>query len=243
MTLRNKNIQTSYIKTMTTSEPSNTRRSLLASAPAPAFKIVVLGDSSVGKTSLVHRFTTNKFDLHTSNTIGAAFITKIFSPFENEEHKVKLEIWDTAGQERYRSLTPMYYRNAKAALVCFDLSNFESSIKTARYWIQQLELNNSADANDRIEIRLVGTKSDLAPNKTSEIQDQLDELIADQPNVKHYHETSSKEGTGVVELFNQIVKDIDEHFFTEYYNQISNNQEDQIGNMLSTRASSISNCC
>lgn len=228
---------------MTTSEPSNTRRSLLASAPAPAFKIVVLGDSSVGKTSLVHRFTTNKFDLHTSNTIGAAFITKIFSPFENEEHKVKLEIWDTAGQERYRSLTPMYYRNAKAALVCFDLSNFESSIKTARYWIQQLELNNSADANDRIEIRLVGTKSDLAPNKTSEIQDQLDELIADQPNVKHYHETSSKEGTGVVELFNQIVKDIDEHFFTEYYNQISNNQEDQIGNMLSTRASSISNCC
>ena len=228
---------------MTTSEPSNTRRSLLASAPAPAFKIVVLGDSSVGKTSLVHRFTTNKFDLHTSNTIGAAFITKIFSPFENEEHKVKLEIWDTAGQERYRSLTPMYYMNAKAALVCFDLSNFESSIKTARYWIQQLELNNSADANDRIEIRLVGTKSDLAPNKTSEIQDQLDELIADQPNVKHYHETSSKEGTGVVELFNQIVKDIDEHFFTEYYNQISNNQEDQIGNMLSTRASSISNCC
>ncbi|RCK56478.1 GTP-binding protein YPT52 [Candida viswanathii] len=228
---------------MSAHEASNSRRSSFASAPAPPFKIVVLGDSSVGKTSLVHRFTTNKFDLHTSNTIGAAFITKVFSPFENQEHKVKLEIWDTAGQERYRSLTPMYYRNAKAALVCFDLSNFESSFSTAKYWILQLELNNTGDANDRIEIRLVGTKLDLAPNKRIEIQDQLDELIQEQPNVKQYHETSSKEGTGVVELFNQIVKDIDEEFFTKYYELIKNTPHDQIGNMLSTRASSISNCC
>ena len=228
---------------MSSNESSNSRRSSLNSAPAPPFKIVVLGDSSVGKTSLVHRFTTNKFDLHTSNTIGAAFITKVFSPFQNEEHKVKLEIWDTAGQERYRSLTPMYYRNAKTALVCFDLSNFESSISAAKYWIQQLELNNSSDASDKVEIRLVGTKLDLAPNKRTEIQHQIDELIAQQPNIKQYHETSSKEGTGVVELFSQIVKDINEEFFTNYYEQTRNNRQDQIGNMLNTRASSISNCC
>ena len=91
----------------------------MATSKSPPYKIVILGDWSVGKTSLVHRFTTNKFDEHTANAIGAAFITKEHHSNNNPEKKVKFEIWDTAGQERYRSLTPMYYRNAKTALVCF----------------------------------------------------------------------------------------------------------------------------
>ena len=145
----------------------------------PPYKIVLLGDSSVGKTSLVHRFTTNRFDTHTPNTIGAAFITKVFA-HENHERKVKLEIWDTAGQERYRSLTPMYYRNARVALVCFDLSKFESTFNTAKYWIQQLELNNSSDSREKIEIRLVGTKRDLVSTIDDATKDQVNKLITEQ---------------------------------------------------------------
>ena len=70
----------------------------------PSYKVVVLGESSVGKTSLVHRFTSNRFDTRTSNTIGAAFTTKVYSTPDKPDRKINLEIWDTAGQERYRSL-------------------------------------------------------------------------------------------------------------------------------------------
>ncbi len=208
----------------------------------PPYKIVLLGDSSVGKTSLVHRFTTNRFDTHTPNTIGAAFITKEFSPHENHERKVKLEIWDTAGQERYRSLTPMYYRNARVALVCFDLSKFESTFNTAKYWIQQLELNNSSDSREKIEIRLVGTKRDLVSTIDDATKDQVNKLITEQSNVVKFHETSSKEGTGIESLFEAIVTNIEETFFTQYYEQ-NRDTSDQIGNMLRTRQTSNSYCC
>lgn len=208
----------------------------------PPYKIVLLGDSSVGKTSLVHRFTTNRFDTHTPNTIGAAFITKEFSPHENHERKVKLEIWDTAGQERYRSLTPMYYRNARVALVCFDLSKFESTFNTAKYWIQQLELNNSSDSREKIEIRLVGTKRDLVSTIDDATKDQVNKLITEHSNVVKFHETSSKEGTGIESLFEDIVTNIEETFFTQYYEK-NRDTSDQIGNMLRTRQTSNSYCC
>lgn len=208
----------------------------------PPYKIVLLGDSSVGKTSLVHRFTTNRFDTHTPNTIGAAFITKEFSPHENHERKVRLEIWDTAGQERYRSLTPMYYRNARVALVCFDLSKFESTFNTAKYWIQQLELNNSSDSREKIEIRLVGTKRDLVSTIDDATKDQVNKLITEHSNVVKFHETSSKEGTGIESLFEDIVTNIEETFFTQYYEK-NRDTSDQIGNMLRTRQTSNSYCC
>ena len=80
----------------------------------PPYKIVLLGILPWEKRRL-YTDSQYRFDTHTPNTIGAAFITKEFSPHENHERKVKLEIWDTAGQERYRSLTPMYYRNARVA--------------------------------------------------------------------------------------------------------------------------------
>ncbi|CUM57013.1 uncharacterized protein AC631_04130 [Debaryomyces fabryi] len=213
----------------------------MPSLKPPPYKIVILGDSSVGKTSLVHRFTTNTFDQHTANTIGAAFITKEHHSNNNAEKKVKFEIWDTAGQERYRSLTPMYYRNAKTALICFDLSNMEETFDKAKYWIEQLQIN----VNDQdIQIKLIGNKSDL-----SELLDPS-EYIASLANPIKFYKTSAKTGEGIDKLFNDVVDDIDEKFFTEYYknqeNEANNLQRSGMINVFNSRFGDSTNnnkCC
>lgn len=223
--------------------------------PPPSYKIVLLGESSVGKTSLVHRFITNQFDIHTTNTIGAAFITKVYASSNNPDRKVKLQIWDTAGQERYRSLTPMYYRNAKIALICIDLQNFEQSFVTAKYWIEQLELNNSNVGED-IRIHLIGTKLDLLRNHNAhgqqlseeEIVEKLNEYRQNFPSIVKVHKTSSKDGTGITELFDEIIENIDEEFFTNYYltaepHVLIGGQGGQIGSMLNSRGVVGRGCC
>lgn len=169
----------------------------------PSYKVVLLGDSSVGKTSLVHRFISDSFDPHLVNTIGAAFISKDHT---SNDKSVRLEIWDTAGQERYKSLTPMYYRSAKVALVCFDISAAQSSFERAQYWVEQLAVLGPSD----ICITMVGNKRDLAPD-------------ADLITIEHYcaeHDlplvlTSAKEGTGVRELFDRVVGEASEDIFEE----------------------------
>ncbi|KAK6198763.1 ras family-domain-containing protein [Scheffersomyces amazonensis] len=221
----------------------------------PTLKLVLLGESSVGKTALVHRFTTNKFDSNTTNTIGAAFITKLYHSQLKPERRIKFEIWDTAGQERYRSLTPMYYRNAKVALVCVDLSNFEDSFKTAKFWIEQLEINNSGnnsdnDSNDKLIVRLVGNKSDLFAKLSDEEKSDITFKInqfTDSTGII-YNQTSAFDGTGLTELFDEIVDGIDDKIFIEYYEQKSKTTtENQIGSILDARmngqSTSSYTCC
>lgn len=177
--------------------------------PIPSYKVVVLGDSSVGKTSLVHRFTTSEFDVNITNTIGAAFITKDMES-NDKSKRVKYEIWDTAGQERYRSLTPMYYRNSKVALVCYDLSSDESFDK-AKYWIEQIKLNNETN-DDGIAILLVGTKLDLV--ETPNLAD-IDDYLALNRQIKHFT-TSSKTGHGIDDIFDYILDTIPQQFFDNH---------------------------
>lgn len=205
----------------------------------PSYKVVVLGESSAGKTSLVHRFTSNRFDTRTSNTIGAAFTTKVYSTPDKPDRKINLEIWDTAGQERYRSLTPMYYRNAKTALVCFDMSNVESTLETAEFWIQQLELNNSSSAENGVEVRLVGTKADLFKGNKADLDAAVRGCMAKHNVIASYDETSSKLNDGIAQLFTKIVDSISD----EYIRQYSENQGDDNGmrNLLSSRE--MSSCC
>lgn len=175
----------------------------------PPYKLVLLGDSSVGKTSLVNRFASDNFDAHTSNTIGAAFITKEFESINGTQKGVKFEIWDTAGQERYRSLTPMYYRNARAALVCYDLSNVVGSFEKSKYWIAQLQLHNLGEGG--IEIFVTGTKSDL---RTDPSDTTVDEYCAAHGLIHLC--TSAKLGEGVAELFSAIVDGAEVSLWTEH---------------------------
>lgn len=214
--------------------------------PLPPYKLVLLGDSSVGKTSIVHRFVTNSFNQHTSNTIGAAFITKEFSSSLNSKKRLKFEIWDTAGQERYRSLTPMYYRNAKVALIVYDLNNFDDSFEKAKSWIDQLKLNTGS-SDSLIKIILVGNKSDLVDLESEEMKSSLNdvEVFGNDLDIKTFI-TSAKSGTNVIELFDSLVNDLDMQFFENYYEHQKNNESNPT--QLNLLAASISKnntlrCC
>ncbi|KAN0070091.1 Ribosomal protein S7e domain containing protein [Elaphomyces granulatus] len=125
-----------------------------AQKPSSSVKLVLLGEAAVGKSSLVLRFVNNDFQENKEPTIGAAFLTQK-CPLPTRT--IKFEIWDTAGQERFASLAPMYYRNAQAALVVYDLTKPSSLVK-AKHWVAELQ----RQASPGIVIALVGNKLDLA---------------------------------------------------------------------------------
>ncbi|KAF8639939.1 hypothetical protein AX17_001189 [Amanita inopinata Kibby_2008] len=117
-------------------------------------KIVIMGNSGVGKTSLLQRYTQNKFDpKNTTSTSGAFFVTK--KVYVNGL-KVRLQLWDTAGQERFRSMAPMYYRGANAALLLYDITN-ASTFDDIRGWLEELKKNCPPE----LIIYIVGAKADL----------------------------------------------------------------------------------
>lgn len=117
------------------------------------FKVVLIGDSGVGKSNLLSRFTRNEFDLETKTTIGVEFATNTVNI---DSKTIKAQIWDTAGQERYRAITSAYYRGAVGALLVYDISK-QSSFDNIERWLN--ELNDHSDA--AITVMLVGNKSDL----------------------------------------------------------------------------------
>ncbi|GMF40754.1 unnamed protein product [[Candida] boidinii] len=127
-------------------------------------KLVLLGEAAVGKSSLVLRFVSNDFQENKEPTIGAAFLTQRCTIGDKI---IKFEIWDTAGQERFASLAPMYYRNAQAALVVYDITKPASFIK-ARHWVKELH----EQASKNIIIALVGNKYDLVMGDDGEEQQQ-----------------------------------------------------------------------
>lgn len=161
-----------------------------------SFKLVLLGESAAGKSSLVLRFVKDQFDDYRESTIGAAFLTQTVSLDENTT--IKFEIWDTAGQERYKSLAPMYYRNANCAVVVYDITQ-PSSLEKAKTWIR--ELQRQADSN--IIIALAGNKADLASRRAVPTEEA--EKYAAEENLL-FLETSAKESYNVSELFTMIAR-------------------------------------
>ena len=115
--------------------------------------MVLIGDSGVGKSNLLSRFTRNEFNLDSKSTIGVEFATR---SIQVDAKTIKAQIWDTAGQERYRAITSAYYRGAVGALLVYDISKHQTYENVTR-WLK--ELRDHADSN--IVIMLVGNKSDL----------------------------------------------------------------------------------
>eukprot|EP01025_Chloroclados_australasicus_P060806 TRINITY_DN7864_c0_g1_i1.p1 TRINITY_DN7864_c0_g1~~TRINITY_DN7864_c0_g1_i1.p1 ORF type:complete len:201 (-),score=27.73 TRINITY_DN7864_c0_g1_i1:652-1254(-) len=160
-------------------------------------KLVLLGEMGSGKSSIAIRYVKGQFNEYQESTIGAAFMTKSVA-----ELKIKFEIWDTAGQERYHSLAPMYYRNAAAAIVVYDVTQ-ESSFKKAIDWINELQKQAKPD----VVIALAGNKVDKvkADSTLRKVTTEEAMQLADE-NALLFMETSARDNTNIMELFTAIAK-------------------------------------
>merc|ERR1712166_128209 len=152
-------------------------------APLAKYKLVFLGDQSVGKTSIITRFMYDNFDRHYQATIGIDFLSKTMYL---EDRTVRLQLWDTAGQERFRSLIPSYIRDSSVAVVVFDISNRASFTNTSK-WVEDVRSERGSD----VIIMLVGNKTDLADKRQVSIDEG--ENKAKELNVM-FIETSAKAG-------------------------------------------------
>ena len=172
-------------------------------------KIVTLGDSMVGKTSIVYRYFENKFNENILSTIGIDFKTKYIKV---RDASVKVLIWDTAGQEKFRNIAKQYYQGANGVLLVFDVSD-RKSFERIEYWLNEIKENNKIDSMYAV---IVANKIDLI-NKRVVTREEA-EKYAEKNNIS-YFEVSAKTGEGVPEMFNNITKGTIDKIFNESQNQ------------------------
>ncbi|KAL1496750.1 hypothetical protein AB1Y20_014340 [Prymnesium parvum] len=158
-------------------------------------KLVILGASGVGKTCLGLRFVKDQFVTYTASTIGASFLVKEVAV---DKQKVSLQIWDTAGQERFRSMAPLYYRGAVAAILVCSITD-EGSFEKLKEWVRELQANVS----EPLVLAIACNKADMAEHRVvsyaaaAQYAASIGALI---------FETSAKQNTGVSELFHEVAR-------------------------------------
>ena len=182
------------------------------------FKIIIVGNSSTGKTKIIDRYLKNIFEDNSIPTLGFQMNKK---EFQIEQDKITVQIWDTAGQEKYASLTSSYYKSAKGALVVYDITDKESFNK-----VEKLvdDLKNGGDKN--IYIILLGNKNDLEDRRV--ITKEEGENLAQKLNLG-FGEVSAKTGDGIEEAFQKLINEvyrISKNEFKSYSDvQVSVNQK------------------
>ena len=162
-------------------------------------KVVLLGDPSVGKSSLMKRFCLDRFEEKYSITIGGAYLQKEVK-LENGDILI-LHIWDTGGQEKYRSLVELYYKDSVAAILVYDVSNKES-LESLDYWVKELEVN--VDYSNFI-ISVAGNKCDLS-NEMKKVSYTDGKNFCKERDISIFYETSAKSSVGVKELFTSLAQ-------------------------------------
>jgi Ras-related protein Rab-6A len=163
-------------------------------APLAKYKLVFLGDQSVGKTSIITRFMYDNFDRHYQATIGIDFLSKTMYL---EDRTVRLQLWDTAGQERFRSLIPSYIRDSSVAVVVYDVTNRASFLNTTK-WVEDVR----AERGNDVVICLVGNKTDLGNDKRQISTEEGEEKA--QKDGLLFMECSAKAGYNVKSLFRKL---------------------------------------
>ena len=173
------------------------------------FKVILIGDPGVGKTSILSRFVTNEFQSVYTSTIGVEFKTKDI--YINNTTCASFKIWDTCGQEKFRAITRQYFKDAHGVILVYDVSN-ENSFRGLNVWLNEIRNN----ANMEVTIILVGNKIDILDRKIS--QKEANEYAL--KNGLLYVETSSKEGINIdtpfENLANDIIKKIKENLDSDY---------------------------
>ena len=190
-----------------------------------SLKVVVVGDSGVGKTCLLIRFVRDLFDEESQPTLGVEFMTKIV---QTEHHRIQLQLWDTAGQELFRSVTRGYYRGSAGALLVFDLTNRDSFENIGR-WLQDIK---DVARSDVVTI-LLGNKSDLSAER--KVSKEEAESFAAKHQMQ-YFETSAKTGEQIQQAIDACVAIIEKNVDDGVYIIAQNNdnvdfqQEEQKSN-------------
>ena len=160
-------------------------------------KVVLLGETGVGKTSIISRYVHNNFSEVLMSTTGASFATKKLEI--DSEHKIKFQIWDTAGQERFRSLAKIFYQNASVAVLVYDITRRDTFDKIKNFWIKEIKENAPSD----IILALAGNKSDNYENEVVNLSEgkklakEIDAI---------FQSTSAMLSHGIDELFLSIGK-------------------------------------
>lgn len=162
------------------------------------FKIIFLGDSFVGKTNIVLKFYSNTFSSNSKSTVGVEFYAKVM---HHDNKNIKVQLWDTAGQERFKSITSSYFKGAKGAFIVYDITRRET-FESVPTWYR--DIKNLSD-NKNIAVTLIGNKSDLqAERKVTEEEGRK----AAEMNNMAFIETSAKDGTNIITVFESMVKAI-----------------------------------
>eukprot|EP01017_Pseudomicrothorax_dubius_P046205 TRINITY_DN8107_c0_g1_i4.p1 TRINITY_DN8107_c0_g1~~TRINITY_DN8107_c0_g1_i4.p1 ORF type:complete len:179 (+),score=33.72 TRINITY_DN8107_c0_g1_i4:74-610(+) len=162
------------------------------------FKVILVGDSGVGKSSILNRFTKNTFNTDSKATIGVEFSTKSMQCFDKV---IRAQIWDTAGQERFRAVTQTYYKGAFGALLVFDVSK-PKTLEGLANWIKEMRTHGESD----LVILLIGNKKDLRATDLAEQVRVEDAEEFAKKNGLMYVETSAKENLDVEKAFDTLVK-------------------------------------
>jgi small GTP-binding protein len=158
------------------------------------FKLVLIGDSGVGKTNILSRYIKNEFSIATKSTVGVEFGSKII---KKEDKTIKLQIWDTAGQERFHSITSNYFHGADGILFIYDITNI-NSFEGVKDWIK-----DSEEYDNNIQKILLGNKCDLSDSR--EVQKEDVEIFCNEKKID-FLETSAKTNVNLDEAFKKMVE-------------------------------------
>ncbi|KAA8550556.1 hypothetical protein F0562_002240 [Nyssa sinensis] len=161
------------------------------------FKIVIIGDSAVGKSNLLSRFARDEFDLHSKATIGVEFQTQVV---DIDGKEVKAQVWDTAGQERFRAVTSAYYRGAVGALVVYDISR-RTTFDSIKRWLDELDTH----CDTTVARMLVGNKCDLENIRDVSVEEG--KSLAEAEGL-FFMETSALDSTNVEMAFEIVIREI-----------------------------------
>ncbi|XP_026218426.1 ras-related protein Rab-19-like [Anabas testudineus] len=162
------------------------------------FKIILIGDTNVGKTCVVQNFKSGTFSDRQQNTIGVDFTVRTV---EIEGKKVKIQVWDTAGQERFRTITQSYYRSAHGAMITYDITR-STTFDSVAHWIKEVELYGAAN----VVLVLIGNKSDLEHERQVQFEQACN--LANERGILVALETSAKESKNVEEAFLMMAREL-----------------------------------